>query len=128
MTTSYPASSCRVISIASASPGAAAQSHSVLDLILGQRAFNLAELAEAIRADRRLSHHVTETACLESGWPWLSIEQAIVLLGSQRLCSLLSCLHRHGCSASQFCSALYGNSITTATDLRPLETFQEEPE
>jgi hypothetical protein len=128
MTTSYPASSCRVISIASASPGAAAQSYSVLALIRDQRAFNLAELAESIRADRRLSNLVTEAACLEFGWPWLSVEEAIVLLGSQRLCSLLSRPHRHGRSASQFRGALHGNSITTAADLRLLETFQEEPE
>ncbi|MGA3125282.1 MAG: hypothetical protein ABSD13_01085 [Candidatus Korobacteraceae bacterium] len=128
MTTSHPASSCRVISIASAFPDAAEQSHSVLALIRVQRAFNLAEIAESIRADGRLSHLVAESACLAFGYHRLSIEEAIVLLGSQRLCSLLSCQHRHGRSAKQFRSALYLNSITTAANLSLLEMFQEEAE
>jgi len=100
----------------------------VLALILGQHVFNLAELAESIRADRMLSHLVTEAACLEFGWSWLSIEQAIVLLGSRRLCSLLSRRHGNGRSASRFRCALHVSNITTAANLGLLEKSQEKPE
>ena len=62
----------------------------LLALIRGQRVINLAELAQSIHADRNLSHRVTEAACQEFGWPWLSVEQAIVLLGRERLCTLLA--------------------------------------
>ncbi len=110
MTPSSTASPCRIISIASARPGAAPQSHSALALIRGQRAINLAELAESIRADRRLSYLVTEAASEEFGCLWLSVEEAIVLLGGERVCALLS-VPRHGRSASQLRRAAHHNRI-----------------
>jgi len=124
MTNSQPASHCRVISIASARP---TQSHSAIALIRGQRAINLAQLAESIRADRSLSYLVTEAACQELGCPWLSVEEAIVLLGGERICTLLSAPRRPGRSASQLRRALHRNRIATPANPCPLETFQEEP-
>jgi hypothetical protein len=120
MTTSYPASRCRVISIASA-----AYLPSALALIRGQRAINLAQLSESIRADRNLSYLVTEAACQDFGSPWLSVEEAIVLLGGERICTILSAPRRPGRSASQLRRALHRSRI--AANPCPLETFQEEP-
>jgi hypothetical protein len=127
MTTSHPPSRCRVISITSARPGAAYPSSSALALIRGKRAINLAELAESIRADRGLSYLVTEAACQELGYSWLSVEQAIVLLGGERVYSLLSAPRRHGRSAAQLRRILHRNRITSEANLSLFETFQEEP-
>ncbi len=125
MTTSPTASHCRIISITSARHGAAPQSHSALALIRGQRAINLAELAESIRADRGLSYLVTEAACHEFGCLWISVEEAIVLLGGERVCALLSAPRRRGRSAGQLRRAFHRNRITP--NLCLLETFLEEP-
>lgn len=57
----------------------------LLALTGSQRAINLAELTRAVAADRSLSCHIIQAACQESGWPWLNVEQAIVLLGRERL-------------------------------------------
>jgi hypothetical protein len=82
-----PRSRCRILSIASSRSATAVQTASValLSLIGDQRVLNLAELARAIAADRNLCCRVTEAACREFGRPWLSVEQAIVLLGRERL-------------------------------------------
>lgn len=128
MITSHPVSSCRVTSIASASPGALPQSNPALALIRGQRVINLAELAESIRADRKLTYLVTEAACGASGRPNLSVEQAIVLLGGEALCALLSAPHGHRRFANRRQSQLQLNHISSTTSLTPLHTFQEEPE
>jgi HD-like signal output (HDOD) protein len=117
MTSSQPASRCRIISIASAK-----NSCSALDLIRNQPAINLSQLSESIRADRSLSYRVTEAACQEFGFPWLSVEEAIVLLGVQRIRALLSASRRPGRSAAQLRRILYRNRI--ACQLEPL---QEEP-
>ncbi len=111
MTSSPTASPCRIISIASERPGAATQSPSALALIRGQRAINLAELADSIRADRWLSYLITQAASQEFGCLWLSVEEAIVLLGGARICALLS-VPRHGRSASQLRRASHRNCIT----------------
>jgi len=124
MITSQPASRCRIISIASARP---AQSHSALALIRGQRSINLAELAESIQADRSLVYLVTEAACQEFGCLWLSVEEAIVLLGGERICALVSSPCRQGRSASHLRRALHRNRIAPAANLCRLETFPEEP-
>jgi hypothetical protein len=87
----------------------------MLALLSGQHAINLAELARAIAADRNLCSRVTEAACRESGSPWLSVEQAIVLLGRERL-------------ASQILRLPHTNRNTPAANLRQPETFQGEPE
>ena len=122
------ASSCKVVSIASVSTGAPPQSSPALALVRGQRVINLAELAESIRADRKLSYLVTEAAIGESGWPGLSVEQAIVLLGGEALCSLLSlpCGHRRFATRRQ--SPLHHSRISPTAHLSPLQHFQEEPE
>jgi hypothetical protein len=66
----------------------------LLALVGSQRAINLAELTRAVAADRSLSCHITQAACQEFGWPWLSVEQAIVLLGRERLAvQILRFLH-----------------------------------
>ncbi|MGC2210595.1 MAG: hypothetical protein WA532_10840 [Candidatus Korobacteraceae bacterium] len=66
----------------------------LLALVGSQRAINLAELTRAVAADRNLSNHVTQAACQEFGWPWLTVEQAIVLLGRERLAGqILRFLH-----------------------------------
>jgi hypothetical protein len=94
----------------------------------GCRAINLAELAHAIAADHNLAYLVTEAACHEFGWPWLSIEEAIVLLGRKRLFTLLSSPGLHGRSASQFLRPNHTNRITPAANRCQLEPFQGEAE
>jgi hypothetical protein len=116
-------SACRVVSIAS---GTAAQSRSELARICGARAINLAEMAESIRANRDLCSIVTEAACKEFGWRWLSVEDSIVLLGAYRLRELLSSFHPHGRSASECCRTFRNNGIASSTKLCLLETFQGE--
>lgn len=51
---------------------------------------DLAELAQAITADRNLCRRVIKAAMQEcNDWPRLTIEQAIVLLGRERLAAQL---------------------------------------
>ena len=50
---------------------------------------DLAELAGAIAADRNLCCRVIEAAIQECGWPGLGVEQAVVLLGRERLAAQL---------------------------------------
>jgi hypothetical protein len=121
----YPCESKgRVISITSARLAGTPQSHSVIAPILGSRAMDLAELAGCLQADRNLCYLVTEAACQEFGWPWLSLEEAILLLGRQRLGALLSNPHQRGRSARQFSRALPRNHTAPAANPRRLETFQ----
>jgi hypothetical protein len=87
---------------------------------------NLTELAQTIAADPNLSYRVTEAACQEFDWPWLSVEQAIVLLGRQRLVTLLSIPMRHGRSVGQIDRVLHINHSAPAANLVPLENRQEE--
>ncbi len=112
----------RVISITSARLAGTPQSHSVITRILGSRAMDLTELARSLQADRHLCYLVTEAACQEFGWPWLSLEEAVLLLGRQRLCALLSNPHQRGRSARQLRRVLHRNH--TAANPRRLETFQ----
>jgi hypothetical protein len=127
MNTDQPTSGCRVIVITSARPASTTQLPSPLSLLPGQRPVNLATLAEAIRADRSLCYFVTEAACAEFGYPWLSVEDAIVLLGVSRLRALLASPVRRGRSAAQLRRVLHRNSITPPADLRSRENFQGEP-
>ena len=114
MTTHQPRSRCRILSIASPRASASVAGAPVFDqasatggpallsLVGSQRAINLAELARAIAADRNLSCHVTQAACREFGWPWLSVEQAIVLLGRERLAGqILRFLHLNRNSSAE---------------------------
>jgi hypothetical protein len=57
----------------------------MLDLLRGDSSINLAELAEAITADLNLCIRVMEAAVEECGCPALTVEQAIVVLGRERL-------------------------------------------
>lgn len=57
----------------------------MLALLRGRSSMNLAELAQAIKADHRLRRRVIRAAIQECGWPALTVEQAIVLLGRERL-------------------------------------------
>jgi hypothetical protein len=68
---------------------------SMLTLVAGQRRIDLQELARAIASDRELSRQVTAAACQEFGWPRLSVEQAIVLLGRERLTGQLLRVESH---------------------------------
>jgi hypothetical protein len=99
----------------------------MLFLIRGHGAMNLAKLADYFRANRYLCHLVTETACEEFGCPWLSVEDAVVLLGGKRLCALLSKPNRSGRGAAQIGRSLRGKSIAPVANLRQLETVQGEP-
>jgi hypothetical protein len=115
MITPKRTSRCRILSIASPRQASAPQAVAMLALIGGQRVINLAELARAIAADRNLCCRVTQAACREFGWPWLNVEQAIVLLGREGL-------------ASQFLHLSHTNRNPAATNLRRLEPFPGEPE
>jgi hypothetical protein len=112
----------RVISITSARRAGAP--HSVLALTLGAPTMDLAEVARSLQSDRNLCYRVTEAACQEFGWTWLSLEEAILLLGRQRLCALLSNPDQRGRSARQLRRALYRNHTAPAANPRRSENFQ----
>jgi hypothetical protein len=99
----------------------------MLALLRGQRAINLADLAQCIRANSDLCRIVTETASQEFGWPSPRVEDAIVLLGRKRLGTLLSAPIRRGRSAIQLHRTLHRSSITPRANLYLWETFQGEP-
>jgi hypothetical protein len=99
----------------------------MLALIRGQRAMDLAQLAESIRRNRDLRSIVIETACEEFGWPRLSVEEAVVLLGGKRLYALLSRADQRGRSVSHARRTIHGNSIAPAANPGQLEMFQGEP-
>jgi hypothetical protein len=122
MTNHSQTSCCKVISIASARMQ---RPHRALALIIAHRVMDLAELASFIGAGSDLSYRITEAACQEFGWPWLSLEESIVLLGREGLYRLLSEPSHPGRSASQLHRVLTINTPTAA--LRPLQTFQGEP-
>jgi hypothetical protein len=113
MTNHQPRSRCRILSIASPRQAIPVQTAPValLSLILGQRVINLGEVARAISADCNLCSRVTEAACREFGSPWLSVEQAIVLLGRERL-------------AGHIFRLLHTNRNPPAEQLRLPETLQ----
>lgn len=117
---------CKVISIASARPATVQHKVALLALVRGQRPLNLARLAQSILTDPNLSYQVTEAACQEFGYAWLSVEQAILLLGRQRLSMLLSGPVSYGRSARQLQHLLRSNGFTPADSLRPSKDFQEE--
>ena len=126
MNTHQRTSRCRIISIASARPATVSSTVALLALIRGQRTMNLTELAHTIAADPNLTYRITEAACQEFGWRWLSVEHAIVLLGRQRLATLLTIPMRHGRSASRLNLILHVNHSAPAANLIPLENRQEE--
>lgn len=126
MNTRQRTSCCKIISIAPARPSTVQNTIAPLALILGQRPMNLASLAQSIAADPNLTYQVTEAACQEFGYAWLSVEQAILLLGRQRLSMLLSGPVRCGRSARQLQHVLGTNNSTPADPLRPSEDSQEE--
>jgi hypothetical protein len=95
-------------------------------MIRGQHAMNLSELAESIRADHHLCDVVTEAAYQEFGWPRLSVEDAIVLLGGKRLRTLVSAPVLPGHAAPKLRRTFHNNSITPSADLCLLEMFQGE--
>jgi hypothetical protein len=64
---------------------------------------DLSELTAAIRSDRELAYLVTEAACIEFGWRWLSLEDAIVLLGADRLAAIAANLPAYRRTAAQLC-------------------------
>jgi hypothetical protein len=75
-----------------------------------EQSLDLAGLAEFIRTDRYLHYLVAEAACVEFRFAWLSIEDAIVLLGRDGLRSLLANSFRYGRRASEFCRLLEAGS------------------
>jgi len=87
MNTSKPHTRCRVASTTRVE--AMVQTPSLLAQLLPPRVINLAELTRSIVADRNLRRRVTEAASREYGWSTARVEDAIVLLGQQRLCALV---------------------------------------
>jgi hypothetical protein len=66
-----------------------------------RQSLDLSELTAAIRSDRELACLVTEAACIEFGWKWLSLEDAIVLLGADRLSAIATNLPAYGRTSAQ---------------------------
>lgn len=63
----------------------------ILALLLSpRRPVDLADMSRSIAADMKLCSRVTEAARNECGGVPLAVEDAIVLLGVQRLCDILS--------------------------------------
>jgi hypothetical protein len=85
---------------------------------------NLAELARSIAAEPNLCNRVTDAASQEFDCPWVSLEQAIVLLGRQRLWKLLSSM-RLGRSTTWMHRPVHVNH-NPAASLSLLENHQEE--
>ena len=70
----------------------------ILALLLSpRRPVDLADMSRSITADMNLCYRVTEAARSECGGIPLAVEDAIVLLGVQRLCDILS----GGCAESE---------------------------
>jgi hypothetical protein len=61
----------------------------LLAALAGEKTMDLARLTRAISADRDLCRKLIEAACQELDCPRLRLEQAIVLLGRDRLASHL---------------------------------------
>jgi hypothetical protein len=115
MNTRNRKSGCRTFLTASRT-AATSQAVAMLAVAAGHSAINLSELARAIAADRNLCRRVTQAAFEEFGWPGLSIEKAIVLLGRERL-------------VTQFLRLPHlNNTAAPARKLYPVEPFQREPE
>jgi hypothetical protein len=117
----------RVISITSVRTFRPPHWHSVLALIQNQRAINLAQVAQSIRADRDLCDSVARAVCEEFGWPRLKVEDAIVLLGRKRLCALLSVEIQRARPATALSHTIHSNGTIHSTNLCLLETFKGEP-
>jgi hypothetical protein len=62
----------------------------MLTLLLATRVMNLAELTCSIEADDNLRRRVTEAGSREHGCSCSGVEEAIVLLGRQRIYALLA--------------------------------------
>lgn len=124
MTSLQQTSRCRIIPIRSARPKP--PSRALLVLIFGQRVIDLAGVVRFIGAGGDLCHRITEAACQEFGWPWLSLEEAVVLLGREGLYRIL-CEPRHpGRSAGQLRRVLNTNHTAPTAALRTPEIFQGE--
>lgn len=126
MTDHQQTSRCRIISIASACPHIR---QSPLARILGQRVMDLAELSRVIGVESDLGRRIKEAACQEFGYPLLSLEEAIVMLGRQGLYRFLGDAvpcnpRRSGRSARQL--RLNISHTTPAATLHPLVVFQGE--
>lgn len=122
MTTHPQTSRCRIISINSVRP--APSPRAMLALIFGQRVIDLAELARFIGSGSDLCYRITEAACQEFGWAWLSLEEAIVLLGRDGLYRILCSPRRPGRSARQLRRVLNFNHAAPTAALRFPEIFQ----
>jgi hypothetical protein len=120
-------SACSVIPFTSANQARTVRAASELAHICSAPSINLAGLAEFVRGNRNLCYVVTEAACQEFGWTWLSVEDSIVLLGAHRLLELLSHSNPRGRSASQFRRNRHTNCFTPSTKPCLLEIFQGEP-
>lgn len=114
-------SRCRVVSIISAA--APAQSRRVLALLRPRCAIDLADLTLAIKANPYFCYLVTEAACLQFGWPRLTIEDAVVLLGRRGLYALLADPDPYGRSATQLRRA-FRTTITSTASLSRSRTSQ----
>jgi len=117
-------SACRVVSITSVT---AVQRPSEFARICNTRAINLAEMAESIRANQKLCYIVTEAARNEFGWNSLRVEDAIVLLGGQRLSELLSSPKLRGRSSKSSLRKHHNSSTAAVANLCLLGKFQGEP-
>lgn len=79
-----------------------------------------------MRTDRNLCDAVSLAAGKEFHYTRLCLEDAIVLLGRERLCALLSTMIQR--SAMRHTSAFHRNRITPTANPCRLETFQGEHE
>jgi hypothetical protein len=81
----------------------------MLTLLHLQQPVDLAGISRLIAADSSLSRRVTEAARAESGWPQVEVEDAIVLLGVQRLHALLSGYAAENSAPANRTDRLYGD-------------------
>ena len=86
---------------------------------------DLGEVARCIRADSMLCNRVTEAARKEFHWTCSRVEDAIVLLGGERICALLSPTVRRHHSFAKLGRSLRGNRVACFPKPLLLETIQE---
>ena len=83
---------CKVISIAAARTANAPPL--IHNLVHYPGVLDLAELTQAICSNRKIRDSVLAKASEEFGYPLPRVEDAIVLLGRERICALVSTIQR----------------------------------
>jgi len=83
-----------VISIAAAGAASALPTRLIYNLVHQPGALDLAELTQAICSNPKIRDSVLAAASEEFGYPLPRVEDAIVLLGRERICALVSTIQR----------------------------------